>query len=375
MANIKINDLVLAGAVSDSMQLETDIGGSVANRVTAAQLSTKILTTDLQFSGTLANAIQTTNVTLDGLDESTTTLTEPAANQFQINRGTSSLLVQTSSTLDQDLSTTSDVTFNSVDIAVGQEYQVNGVNVISYTNATPMPDDVGGYETGTTFTDQDLTQMFDGLLYPYQYPAFSSFSISGQASPIEVGTEITGIETFIWGTTNPTNIQSNSINIYDITGSSTLFTGLINDGSEQYDFTPPIVKNSQASNQWRIEGTNTKLQTFTRNYTVNWQWRIYWGTSPNTSLTESEIEALADDRLDTNVPGNYSFAAGDYKYFAWPSLFNQPASFKDQATSLDVPMESPDIVSVTNVNGITTNYSVYRTTNIIGSSITIVVAT
>jgi hypothetical protein len=38
-------------------------------------------------------------------------------------------------------------------------------------------------------------------------------------------------------------------------------------------------------------------------------------------------------------------------------------------------MESPDIVSVTNVNGITTNYSVYRTTNIIGSSITIVVAT
>ena len=375
MANIKINDLTLAGAVSDTMQLETDIGGSVANRITAAQLSTKILTTDLQFSGTLANAIQITNVTLNGLDESTTTLTEPAANQFQINRGTSSLLVQTSSTLDQDLSTTSDVTFNSVDIAVGQEYQVNGVNVISYTNATPMPDDVGGYETGTTFTDQDLTQMFDGLLYPYQYPAFSSFSISGQSSPIEVGTEITGVETFIWGTTHPTNIQANSINIYDITGSSTLFTGLVNDGSEPYDFTPPIVYNSQASNQWRIEGTNTKSQTFIRNYTVSWQWRIYWGTSPNTSLTESEIEALADDRLDTNVPGNYSFAAGDYKYFAWPSLFNQPASFKDQATSLDVPMESPDIVSVTNVNGITTNYSVYRTTNIIGSSITIVVAT
>lgn len=375
MANVKINDIPIAGAVADNMQLETDIGGSVPNKITVSQLSTKIITTDLNFSGTLANAIQITNVTLNGLAESTTTLTEPAANQFQFDSGTSSLLIQTSATIDQDLSTTSDVTFNSVDIAVGQEYQVNGVNVISYTNATPMPDDVGGYESGTTFTDQDLTQMFNGLLYPYQYPTFSSFSISGQASPIEVGTEITGAQTFIWGTTNPTNIQANSINIYDITGSSTLFTGLANDGSEPYNFTPPIVYTSQATNQWRIEGTNTKLQTFIRNFNVNWWWRIYWGTSPNTSLTEAQIEALANNRLDTNVPGNYSFAAGDYKYFAWPSLFVQPASFKDQATSLDVPMESPDIVSVTNVNGITTNYSVYRTTNIIGSSITIVVAT
>jgi len=38
MANIKINDLVLAGAVSDTMQLETDTTGTVSNKITAAQL-------------------------------------------------------------------------------------------------------------------------------------------------------------------------------------------------------------------------------------------------------------------------------------------------------------------------------------------------
>jgi hypothetical protein len=40
MANVKINDLGLAGAVSATMQLETDIGGTSPNKVTAAQIKT-----------------------------------------------------------------------------------------------------------------------------------------------------------------------------------------------------------------------------------------------------------------------------------------------------------------------------------------------
>ncbi len=38
MANIKINDLTLAGNVADNMQYETDITGSVANKVTSSQI-------------------------------------------------------------------------------------------------------------------------------------------------------------------------------------------------------------------------------------------------------------------------------------------------------------------------------------------------
>jgi hypothetical protein len=40
MANVKINDLGLAAAVLATMQLETDIGGSTPNKVTAAQIKT-----------------------------------------------------------------------------------------------------------------------------------------------------------------------------------------------------------------------------------------------------------------------------------------------------------------------------------------------
>jgi len=42
MADKKINDLSLAGSITDNMQLETDIGGSTANKITASQLHSYI---------------------------------------------------------------------------------------------------------------------------------------------------------------------------------------------------------------------------------------------------------------------------------------------------------------------------------------------
>lgn len=44
MANKKINDLAAAGAVSDTMQYETDIGGATANKVTSTQVKTYVQT-------------------------------------------------------------------------------------------------------------------------------------------------------------------------------------------------------------------------------------------------------------------------------------------------------------------------------------------
>jgi hypothetical protein len=38
MANKKINDLLLASSIDATMQLETDVGGSIANKITAAQV-------------------------------------------------------------------------------------------------------------------------------------------------------------------------------------------------------------------------------------------------------------------------------------------------------------------------------------------------
>lgn len=262
----------------------------------------------------------------------------------------------------------------NINLPTGKDYKINDVSVVKYTTTTPTTSTVGGIPAGTSYTAEQLVSVVDQLLHEYLPPAFISFAISGQTTPIEVGTQISGLKDFTWNTSNQGNITANSISIYDITNSATLFTGLANDGTEQYDFTPAITKTTQASNVWMVEGINTKLQAFVRNYTVSWYWRKYWGTSPNDTMLEAEIKALTSSSLSNTGLGTYSFAAAidEYKVIAIQEGLPQPTTFKDQLTGFNVPMESPYVVSVTNDYGITTNFNIYRTTNKLGGDLTII---
>lgn len=211
----------------------------------------------------------------------------------------------------------------------------------------------------------------------YQNPTFSSFNIQGLANPLEVGDSISGVQTFQWTTTNSGNVLANSIKIYKVTGGlAVLLTGLANDGSEQYNFATPIQFTTNSSYTWRIEGATTEaLPTlFNRDFTENAYWRKYWGTNPNDTINGAQILALTSSNLDNNGLGTLSFDAADqeYKYLAVESSLTQPTVFTDQDTGFNVAMESPFTVSVTNSFGITTNYSVYRTTNKLGGAITII---
>jgi hypothetical protein len=93
--------------------------------------------------------------------------------------------------------------------------------------------------------------------------------------------------------------------------------------------------------------------------------RIYYGTSLLTSLVEADVIALANNALKTTLVGNYSFNVGGYKYIAIPVSLGTPSSILDNATQLNMVMESP--------LGITINlapYNLYRSTNILGGNIT-----
>lgn len=267
---------------------------------------------------------------------------------------------------------------------------VAGSGAEYYTNATATPVTIGGIPAGSTFTSQSMSQMWDALLYPYQAPAFSSFSISGQSTTVEVGTTISGNKTFVWSTSNSGNVQSNSVVVKDNTNVVTLASGLANDGTETIALPTPIQKTSQGSHQWGVQATNTNLSTFSSTFTVSWLWRLYYGTSTNATLNESDIEGLVASTLTSSYSGTFSYAAGGYKYFCFPTSFGSPSSFKDAATNLNVAMATNlddavffansanglyyGLVSVTNVNGSTTNYRVYRSKNILGGSISIIVA-
>lgn len=254
----------------------------------------------------------------------------------------------------------------------------------TYTNLNPVPTTIGGISAGVTFNNTTYSQVFDTLLYPYMVPNFTSFAITGQALTLEVGASIAaGNKTYTWGTTNSGNIQTNSIRIRN--GATVILDNSPNDGSQVINLASPITKTTVASNSWDIRATRTNGSYMTRTMTVWWYWRHYYGTSINTTLTESDIEALTSSFLGTVITGNYNFIAGGYKYFAFPNTAANPVLFKDTTTNLAIAMADASdgytdtnagvypfqFVSVTNTYGVTINYRVYRSKYILGSSIQI----
>jgi len=243
-----------------------------------------------------------------------------------------------------------------------------------YTNLTPTPSAFGGIPSGSTFNNTPVSEVLTMMLYPYQAPSFSSFAISGQNTTLEVGDSIyAGFKTFTWATTNSSNVSANSISISDITGGGTLVSGISNSGTTSINLSQ-ITKSSATSHTFRITAQNTQLTNFTRDFSVGWRWRMFWGINSNSSLTETQVKALSNSNLVTTSSGSYTFVATEYKYICYPTVFGLKTTFKDPSTNLDVAMASPVTIAITNSFGVTTNYYVHRTLNKLGGTITITVS-
>ena len=237
----------------------------------------------------------------------------------------------------------------------------------TYTNANPTPETIGGISAGSTFLNQTMQQMWDALLYPYQAPAFLDFKLD-RPTTVEVGTNLSGSANATWATSNSGNVQANSIKVDDLTGGTNLFNNSANDGSEPTNITAQ--HNNQANHTWRITGTNTKGGNFTRDFTIHWYFRVFYGNENTTPLTESDIEGLSDNLLTNTFNRTYHFASGGgYKYVCYPTSFGTATNFTDVDTGFAVAMEAPYVVSVTNSLGITHDINVHRTTNEINGAL------
>ena len=247
-------------------------------------------------------------------------------------------------------------------------------SAITYTNSASTPTTLGGISAGSTFSAKTIQQMFDSLLYPYQLPAFSSFSITTQTSPLEVGATMLGTSrVFNWTTTNSSNVSGNSISITDTTTSTVLTSSHSNSGTFTASFSN-ITNSSPTTHTWSISALNTNSSSFSETYSVSWYWRTYYGTSANGSPDASLVTGLTSSFLSSSFAGTYSFAAGGYKYFAYPSSLGTATTFKDTSTNLNVAMQPLQVVSVTNSFGVSTNYNVHRSTNVLGGSINILIS-
>lgn len=244
-----------------------------------------------------------------------------------------------------------------------------------YTNTQPMPEEVGGFEPGNTFENATLEQLFTNLLYPYQYPQVSSFSMQSQDTTLEVGDSVMGgTRQFSWNLTNDVNVTTNSVKIEDISNGVVYGDNFPNNDSASIDIGGNIIKTVADLNTWKISARNTRSQTISRNFNVYWKWRTYYGTSVAENLAEADIKALVSTSLDSNFTGNKFVAGGGYKYFAYPTSFGLKNNFQDVISGFAVAMNPAYTVSITNDFGISTDYYVHRTTNPIVSSLTVSVS-
>lgn len=264
-----------------------------------------------------------------------------------------------------------------------------------YSGASPTTCQVGGMPVNTAIFNCTYTAILQCILVPYIAPSFNSFTMNGQSTSVQVGTTLSTPQVFSWGFSNA-NVCANTMKICDHTNGCLLANNISIVSPSGATGIGTVQKTSATFNRWCGEAINTVGGTLTSPFfTVNWYWLRFAGESVNPTLNEAEIEALSISGLASGFSGSYAFGAtspATYKYFAFPDSFGSPTAttgFKDASTNLAVSMAdatddvfysntqngwSYGLVSVTNSNGIATNYRVYRTKNLLGGTITIILS-
>lgn len=237
------------------------------------------------------------------------------------------------------------------------------------------------FSTRPELTDVgNITSVIDALdkiLYPYEFPSFSAFTINSKPNTLELGQDLiqSGGEnvTFSWSVSKINNISTTiGYDIRDVGNSVDLITNILprTTTSSLVNVPTQIVKTSNgASHQFRITGTNTQNSTFNRLKTYTWRPRRFWGTSSNGgALNSAQILALPSSNtggseLSGNRQKSWSMDGnGEYIHYYWEaSLGDTPQIL---VGNLPNSAWTKYTVSFTNAYGHTTNYIGYVTNTI-----------
>ena len=164
-------------------------------------------------------------------------------------------------------------------------------------------DTFGKYSNGDTATWAGLTAVeaiLDAAI-DYINPVFTSFSISGQSTTVEVGTTLSGSKTFTWAITANSGVVP-TIDLYNVTTSSTLLAGTANDGSQSQTITSVQLNSNGATQVWRGVGNNTSpVSTFnSSNFTVTSRYYRWWDAVASTPSNSAAVRALSNQAFQTS---------------------------------------------------------------------------
>lgn len=269
-------------------------------------------------------------------------------------------------TLDPDTDKTLENILNKMVTLIGNGSGPVDVDV-NYTNTEKVPTTLGGVVAGTTFDKVPIQDVITMLLYPYQTPAITQF-VSNLKQNYKLGESTGNTMTLTWNTSNQDNIKDGSITFF-FNNQELPKEVFKKQGSKTFTITPVQLTN-QGSINIRMDMLDIKDKKISKTITLTWLNGIYYGNNINEDITPADINSLTG--IDANSIGrDYKYPGGGYKYIAFPASWNDPSQFVDPATNFDVPMYKRNNIDITNVNGVTQAYKVYRSVNILNGDITI----
>jgi hypothetical protein len=232
---------------------------------------------------------------------------------------------------------------------------------VSGGNYTPQGNTVvtvGGIASGTDLglSPISLQDLLDDMFYPYVNPVFTSFSITGQATTVEVGTTLTGSKTFVW------NINENSgtvstIDLYNVTTSTTFLAGTPNDGTQAQSITTVQLNSNGTTQSWRGVGNNTDpAGTFnSSNFTVTARYYRFFGIGDEPT-NSAEVRALPNSAFHTGA-STFTFTTG--------------TSATEFTVALPPGVTISSVIDLTNLNAnITSNFILVDTVDVLDAGST-----
>lgn len=237
---------------------------------------------------------------------------------------------------------------------------------VIYTGQSPTTVSVGGLLAGTAISGDTYGEILQAIVAPYVSPVFGSFSVSGQASTVEVGTTLSGSKTFTWSITENSG-DVDVIDIYDITAGSTLVSGTANDGSHSATITTNQLNSNGATQQWRGVGydANNSNATFNSStFTVTARFYRFYGPASSDPDDSESVRALSGSAFQTGA-GTFDMETGTTQtnfYVAMPPGWVVSSAIDVDALSAPITFSLVGNVTVNDAGSTGRTYKLYKAT-------------
>lgn len=227
----------------------------------------------------------------------------------------------------------------------------------------------GKYSNGQTAPWTGLTAIEAIIDAAIEYipPVFTSFSVSGQPTTVEVGTTLTGSRVFTWGITQNSG-QVDTIDIYDITLGANLVTNTPNDGSQTVNLTNKQLNTNGATQQWRAiaHDSNMGSDINSSTFTVTARYYRYFGPSAIQPVDSASTKALPSSAFQTGT-GNFILNTGTTQvnfYVALPPGYSISQVIDLDALNANITAQYVNLgtITVLDAGGTGRSYTLYGMT-------------